>query len=276
MEKSFAINGKAASTLRNYLRCLSHLAIHYKCSPEGLNEEQINDYLYHCQNLHKTPSESFFKHTVYGLRAAYRVLGMEKKRIQLPQIKRQNDLPIVLSKQEVRELLHAPKYLKHRLVLGMLYGCGLRSYELCNLLQSDIDFDRKTVFVKKRKGKVDRYLPLSSHLIRGLKKYFETERPINYVFNSQVTKDGIAQPLTTGGIQWVIKECRSKVTTKKKFTAHTLRHSYATHLLEDGLNIISLQQLLGHAHIETTIVYLQVCNAGSSVKFSPLDTLFGS
>jgi site-specific recombinase XerD len=276
LEKSFAINGKADSTLRNYLRCLSHLAIHYKCSPEGLNEEQINDYLYHCQNLHKTPSESFFKHTVYGLRAAYRVLGMEKKRIQLPQIKRQNDLPIVLSKQEVRELLHAPKYLKHRLVLGMLYGCGLRSYELCNLLQSDIDFDRKTVFVKKRKGKVDRYLPLSSHLIRGLKKYFETERPINYVFNSQVTKDGIAQPLTTGGIQWVIKECRSKVTTKKKFTAHTLRHSYATHLLEDGLNIISLQQLLGHAHIETTIVYLQVCNAGSSVKFSPLDTLFGS
>ncbi len=201
---------------------------------------------------------------------------MDKKRIQLPQIKRQNDLPIVLSKQEVRELLNAPKYLKHRLMLGMLYGCGLRSYELCNLLQSDIDFDRKTVFVKKRKGKVDRYLPLSSHLIRGLKRYFETEHPISYVFNSQVTKDGIVQPLTTRGIQWVIKESRSKVNTKKKFTAHTLRHSYATHLLEDGLNIISLKELLGHAHIETTIVYLKVCNAGSSVKFSPLDTLFGS
>jgi len=199
---------------------------------------------------------------------------MEKKRIQLPQIKRQNDLPIVLSKKEVRELLNAPKYLKHRLMLGMLYGCGLRSYELCNLLQSDIDFDRKTVFVKKQKGKVDRYLPLSKHLIRGLKKYFKTENPIKYVFNSQVTKDGIAQPLTTRGIQWVIKESRSKVASKKKFTAHTLRHSYATHLLEDGLNIMSLKELLGHAHIETTIVYLQVSNAGSSVKFSPLDTLY--
>jgi integrase/recombinase XerD len=199
---------------------------------------------------------------------------MEKKRIQLPQIKRQNDLPIVLNKQEVRELLRAPKYLKHQLILAMLYGCGLRSYELCNLLQSDMDFERKTVFVKKQKGKIDRYVPLSHHLIRGLKKYFKTENPIKHVFNSQVTKEGMAQPLTTRGIQWILKESRSKVTTKKKFTAHTLRHSYATHLLEDGLNIMSLKELLGHAHIETTIVYLQVSNAGSSIKFSPLDTLF--
>ncbi|MGK0495161.1 MAG: hypothetical protein ACJAU2_001546, partial [Maribacter sp.] len=88
LERSFAINGKATSTLNNYLRCLSHIAIYHKCSPEQLNEEQIDDYLYHCQNLHKTPSESFFKHTIYGLRAAYKVLGMDKKRIRLPQIKR--------------------------------------------------------------------------------------------------------------------------------------------------------------------------------------------
>lgn len=274
LERSFAINGKAASTLRNYLRCLAHLALHSKCSPELLDEERINDYLYHCQNLHNTPSESFFKHTVYGLRAAYKVLGMEKKRIRLPQIKRQNDLPVVLNKREVRELLKAPKYLKHRLILAMLYGCGLRSYELCNLLRADIDFDRKTVFVKKQKGKVDRYLPLSPHLARGLMTYFRTENPVKYVFNSQVTKDGAVGPLTAAGIQWAVKECRSKVNTQKRFTAHTLRHSYATHLLEDGLNIISLKELLGHAHIETTIMYLHVADTGSSVKFSPLDTLF--
>ena len=230
--------------------------------------------MYHCQNLHKTPSESFFKHTIYGLRAIYKVLGMDQKRISLPQIKRQKDLPIILNKKEVRELLKAPKYLKHRLIVAMLYGCGLRSYELCNLLQSDIDFERKTVFVRKQKGKVDRYVPLSPHLARGLRTYFRTENPVKHVFNSQITKDGVVGPLTTRGIQWIIKECRSKVNTKKQFTAHTLRHSYATHLLEDGLNIMSLKELLGHAHIETTIVYLQVSNAGSSMKFSPLDTLF--
>jgi integrase/recombinase XerD len=112
LEKSFVINGKATSTLANYLRCLAHLILYYKCSPEHLDQELINDYLFHCQNLHKTPSESFFKHTIFGLRAAYKVMGMEVKRIALPQIKRQADLPIVLNKREVRALLKAPKYLK--------------------------------------------------------------------------------------------------------------------------------------------------------------------
>jgi site-specific recombinase XerD len=203
-------------------------------------------------------------------------MGMEQKRLRLPQIKRQKDLPIVLNKSEVRQLLASPKYLKHRLILAMLYGCGLRSYELCNLLQSDIDFERKTVFVKKQKGKIDRYVPLSDHLARGLQQYFTTETPEKYVFNSQITNDGLAQGLTTRGIQWIIKESRSKVSTKKKYTAHTLRHSYATHLLEDGLNIISLKELLGHACIETTMVYLHVANTGSSCKFSPLDTLYNN
>ncbi|WP_240491663.1 tyrosine-type recombinase/integrase, partial [Flavivirga aquatica] len=115
------------------------------------------------------------------------------------------------------------------MILGLLYGCGLRSYELCNLLQSDVDFERKTVFIKKQKGKTDRYLPLSKHLIRGLKLYLETEKPIRYLFNNQVTKAGTAQPITVRAIQWLIKESRSKVNTQKKFTAHTLRHSYATH-----------------------------------------------
>ena len=191
LRKSFAINGKASSTLNNYLRCLAHLALHSNCSPQVLDIEQINDYLFPCQNLHKTPSESFFKHTIFGLRAAYKVMGMEQKRVNLPQIKRQKDLPIVLNKQEVRALLKAPKYMKHRLILGMLYGCGLRSYELCNLLQSDLDFERKSLFVKKQKGKVNRYVPLNTMFIRGLRSYLKTENPEKYVFNSQVTKSGI-------------------------------------------------------------------------------------
>lgn len=274
LSKSFAINGKAESTLSNYMRCLAHLGMHYKQSPEKLSTELINDYLFHCQNLHKTPSESFFKHTIFGLRAMYKVLGMEKKRIVLPQIERDNKLPVVLSKTEVRALLKAPKYLKHRLMLGMLYGCGLRSYELCALRICDVDFERKTVFVKKKKGKVDRYVPLSDHLARGLKKYLATESPVTFLFNSQVTDHGKPRPITTTGIQWVIKENRTKINTRKTITAHCLRHTYATHLLEEGLNIMCLKELLGHAHIETTLVYLHVANTGSSRKFSPLDTLF--
>lgn len=274
LTRSFVINGKAKSTLNNYLRCLAHLGLHYKISPEELSEEQIQDYLFHCKNLHDTPSESFFKHTIYGLRSVYKVFGLKDKRITLPEIKAQNSLPVVLSKSEVKQLLCAPKYLRHRLILGMLYGCGLRSYELCSLRLSDIDFDRKTVFVKKQKGNFDRYVPLSDLIIKGLKKYISTESPVDFLFNSQVTDNGKPRGITVRAIQWVIKENRSKVDTHKKITAHTLRHTYATHLLEDGLNIMAIKELLGHARIETTIIYLHVANVGNSKKFSPLDTLY--
>jgi site-specific recombinase XerD len=274
LTQSFSINGKASSTLNNYLRCLAHLALHYKESPEKLSVENIEDYLYFCQKQHKTPSESFFKHTIFGLRAAYKVMGMEAKRVALPQIRQDKKLPTVLSQAEVRRLLQAPKYLKHRLILGVLYGCGLRSYELCDLKLSDVDFDRKTVFIPKKKGKVDRYVPLSHHLARGLKKYIATENPQRYLFNSQVTKDGVSRGLTTSGIGWIVKDNRSKIGTNKRVTAHMLRHSFATHLLEYGVDIVSLKELLGHAHIEMTLTYLHVAQLPSCAKFSPLDKLY--
>jgi integrase/recombinase XerD len=210
LERSFVINGKAKSTLTNYLRCLAHIGLHYKISPEQLSIEQIQDYLFHCKNLDNSTSESFFKHTVYGLRAAYKVLGLKDKRIALPEIKVQNSLPVVLSKQEIKQLLNAPKFLRHRLILGMFYSCGLRSYELCSLRLADVDFDRKTVLVKKQKGNFDRYLPLSGLKINGLKEYIRTENPVEFLFNSQVTYDGKPRGLTKSTIQWLIKENRRK------------------------------------------------------------------
>ena len=250
------------------------MALHYNISPEKLDKEAIDDYLFHCKNLHDSPSESFFKHTVYGLRAVYKLLGMNQQKVQLPEIKQDKSLPVVLSHQEVRRLLVAPKYLKHRLMIATHYGCGLRSYELCALKLSDVDFERKTVFVKKQKGRLDRYVPLSNHLARGLKIYIKTEKPHIYLFNSQVTNNGEPLPITVRAIQWVIKENRSKIGSSKQITAHTLRHTFATHLLENGLNLIALKELLGHVRIETTLKYLHVSNSGSSKKYSPLDLLY--
>jgi len=201
-------------------------------------------------------------------------MGLPSKRTILPQIKRQSKLPEVLNKREVKELLSAPKYLKHRLILAVLYGCGLRSYELCNLKLSDIDFERNTVLIKQQKGKRDRIVPLGKHLKRGLEKYIKSENPEEWLFNSQITKKGKLQGITPSGIRWIVKENRSKVNTNKKIIPHTLRHTYATHLLEEGLNMLSLKELLGHARIETTLIYLHVANRGSSSKFSPLDTLY--
>ena len=239
-----------------------------------LNKESIDDYLYHCQNLHKTPSESFFKHTIFGLRAAYKVMGKTTIRVMLPKIKSQKDLPVVLSKEEVKQLIASPKYLKHRLVIALLYGCGLRNYELCNLEQKDIDFERKTILIKKQKGNYDRYVPLNDHLARGLKKYIGTDNPYKWVFNSQITEEGAPKPYIQRGVGWAVKEAKSKTGIKKRVTAHMLRHTFATHLLEDGLDIVSIKELLGHAHIETTLIYLHVANLGKKPKYSPLDTLY--
>ena len=275
LRRDFTIQGKAQSTFTNYIRCLAHLALHYGVSPEKLDDEKVQDYLFLCKAQHKTPSDSFFKHTVYGLRAAYKVLSLPNKRIALPQIKRQKDLPIILNTSEIKALLNTPKYLRHRLMLGFLYGCGLRSYELCKLKLSDLDLERKTVLIRQQKGAYDRYLPLSKHLVRGLKTYFSEFKPQIYVFPSQVSSDGGEHPITNRAIQWLLKECRSKMDCDKTFTAHSLRHSFATHLLEDGVNILAVKELLGHPRIETTLIYLQVAQVGSSRKYSPLDILYG-
>lgn len=274
LKRNFQINGKSESTFNNYARCLAHIALHYSCNPVELHEESVNDYLYYCQNLHKTPSESFFKHTIYGLRAAYKVYGKDALRIQLPQIRRQNKLPEILSRKEVKQLLNAPKYLKHKLVLAVLYGCGMRSYELCKLEIKHLDFDRDTIFIPKGKGNRDRYVPLSKLLKRGLKTYLETENPQQYVFNSQTTKEGKTMPYTTRGVQWAVKEAKSKTKIGKKVTAHVFRHTYATHLLEDGMDIVSLKELLGHSSVDITMTYLHVAKLEKKPKFSPLDTLF--
>lgn len=252
------------------------MALHYKQCPTALTQEQVQDYLYHCQQLHKTPSESFFKHTIYGLRAAYKLYGKDALRLQLPQIKRQTDLPVILSPSEVKALIQAPKYLKHKAMLATLYGCGLRSYELCNLQVCDIDFDRKVVFIKKQKGKTDRYVPLGSTLAYALNKYIKAYGPTTHLFYSQNGKATQKTGITTRGVNWAVREAKSKLETKKKITAHTLRHTYATHLLEQGVDLLSIQKLLGHAYIETTMIYLHTAQFNVQRTHNPLDKLYPS
>jgi len=199
--------------------------------------------------------------------------GLKAKRVVLPSLERPKTLPVVLSKDEMRRLLLAPKLLRHRLILGLLYGCGLRCFELRRLHIKDVDFDRLTIHIKKGKGRKDRYVPLSRHLARGLKTYLDNEHPIQWLFNGK-NAEGDSVALSQRGIQWIVRETRKTAGLEKAVTAHTLRHTFATHLLEDGLDIITIKELLGHAHIETTLVYLHVSQMGRRKPFSPLDTLY--
>ncbi|MEQ9582387.1 MAG: tyrosine-type recombinase/integrase [Arenibacter sp.] len=195
-----------------------------------LYEEQILDYLHILKSQHRTPSDSFFKHTVYGLRYAYRISGMKEMRVVLPSIEGHKKLPVVLRRNEVRRLLRAPKLLKHRLVLAMLYGCGLRNFELCNLQLKDLDLERMMLHIRQGKGRKDRYVPLCAMQVRGLRKYISEERPVSWCFNGNDSKGGPVA-LSARGVQWIVKEARKHSGIQKEVTTHSLRHSYATHLL---------------------------------------------
>ncbi len=269
--------GKSHSTLQNYARHLAKLALHFDQLPTEIDVDQINDYLYLIQQEHDTPSDSYFKFTVYGLRFVYRMYGMKDKRIELPSIKREKTLPVVLSREEVKRLLLSPTLLKHRILMGLLYGCGLRCFEVRNIKISNLDFDRKMLHVQLGKGKKDRYVPLSDILIRGLKNYISAESPQNWLFNGK--PNGRAggdfdSRYSQRGVQWAVNEAKKAAGILKDMSVHTLRHTYATHLLEDGLDIMTIKDLLGHECIDTTLIYLHVAQSGRVKPFSPLDTLY--
>jgi len=218
----------------------------------------------------KSPSRSIFKHAVYGLRYYYRHLGLNKRAIDLPSLKEEFKLPVILNRSELKELFKAPGLLKHRIVLTLIYSAGLRSQEVTNMKISDIDFERKTIHIRQSKYKKDRIVPLSDYIAKGLKKYISVEHPDTWLFNGK-EPDG---RYSVTGLGWVMREALKKTTIKKQVNLHSLRHSYATHLLEDGVNIVIIKELLGHAQITTTIIYLHVAQVPYKLPHSPLDKLY--
>lgn len=248
LERKIIVSGKSISTLNNYMRCIAHISLHFNTLPTQLDQEQIEDYLLHLKK--KGASEADFKLTVYGLRFLFRTEGLDDQAIKLPSIKRDKKLPVVLSAAEVKALLKVPTLLKHRVLIGFLYGCGLRCHEVRGLLIKDIDFDRNMIHVRQGKGRKDRYVPIGTNLSRGLRKYLDAEQPSRWLFNGKDHRE----PFSPRGVQWVVREATKRTKIQKHVSVHTLRHTYATHLLEQGLDIVSIKELLGHAHIETTMV----------------------
>jgi integrase/recombinase XerD len=277
-QKKLSILGRSESTFKSYSRHLAQMALYFDCLPTEVDDDQLTDYLYHIQQTHNTASDSYFKHTVFGLRMLCKVEGLKYSDLGLPSIKAPNKLPVVLSKEEVWRLLKAPELLKHRVLIGLLYGCGLRCLEARSVRIQDLDFDRNVLHVVQGKGSKDRYVPLSEHLNRALKSYIDAAHPEVYLFNGQPEANGkggdFDSRYSQKGVQWAVKAAAKKAGIVKDVNVHCLRHSYATHLLEDGMDIITLKELLGHKNIETTMIYLHIAQSGRRKPFSPLDTLF--
>lgn len=269
LEQKVILGGLSNSTLLNYGRCIAKISLYFKKTPIQLEEEEINGYLQYLLTKVK-PSISYFKHTVYGLRYLYRMYDMEDRIIKLPSIKRQNNMPVVLSKSECKKLFASGRILKHKILLAFVYAGGLRSKEVRNLKLGDIDYERLAISIRKTKYNKNRIVPLSCLIIPGLKKYIEAYNPKTYLFNG--TKVG--EPLSATGVQWAMKETVKRSEISKQATIHSLRHSFATHLLEDGLNLDSISKVLGHAHLSTTIIYLHVARISPQLPYSPFDKLY--
>ncbi len=270
LDDKIQLSGQSPSTLKGYARKLAQLSLHFGKLPQHIAEKDLNKYLAAMARESKTPSLTEFKFTVYGLRYCYRLLGLNDRIVKLPQIKKTNKLPVVLNRDECRALFSASDLLKHRILLAFMYSAGLRAREVSRVKLSDIDSGRMMIHIRQSKYNKDRYVPLSPLILQGLRKYYYACQPVEYLFNGHEP----ALPLSVRGMQWVLKEAIKKCKLQKGITLHTLRHSYATHLLEEGMDIVTIKELLGHERIETTLIYLHVAKPNRTNTFSPFGRLY--
>ena len=266
------LSDRSKSLLTSYGRQLAHLSMHFGKLPQDISESEMNKYLVSLAKQSKTPSRSTFKFTVYSLRYCYRMLGLNKNNVQLPQLHKDKKLPVVLNHKECKDLFRAPVQLKHRVLLSFLYSGGFRAQEVSRIKIADIDSGRMMVHIKRSKYNKDRYVPLSPLVLEGLRKYYKECKPKEYLFNGY--KPG--SPLSVAGMNFALSQAKKKCKLQKSITLHTFRHSYATHLLEFGVDIVTIKELLGHARIETTMIYLHVAKPNRSNVFSPFDKLYPS
>jgi integrase/recombinase XerD len=235
-----------------------------------LNDMQLRGFSLHTQRIylnHLIRFEAFFKKPAENLGAEdLRTWDM----VDVPRLKRSLKLPVVLSRYEIKQLLSVTSNLKFKAMFMAAYSGGLRVSEITHLKISDIDSDNMQIFIRQGKGNLDRFTLLSKNLLELLRLYWRQYRPHDWLFPGKIP----GQPLSIRAFQHAFLKMRTEAAINKKATIHSLRHSFATHLLEDGTDIVRIQKLMGHANIRTTLLYLHVAKVKLLQVKSPLDSLF--
>ncbi|MDD5724513.1 MAG: site-specific integrase [Syntrophales bacterium] len=261
------LSGAKPRTQETYLREVENLAKYFNQSPEELGEAELKEYLlYLIKERHL--SEGTFRFYVAGLKFFYRTTLKREwpvEKIKHPRSKRK--LPIVLDLSEIESLFSVTKNLKHKAILMMTYSSGLRASETARLKLTDIDSKRMTVRVSDGKGGKDRYSILSKTTLEHLRKYWRKYRPKEWLFEGAKKDD----PITVHSIQLMFYAAKKRAGITKPASVHTLRHSFATHLIEAGTSLHHVQLLLGHRSPTTTTVYLHVSRLNLAQVISPLD-----
>lgn len=259
----------APRTIQVYVERVATFAEHFGKSPEHLGPDDVRAYLLHLVERKKT-SWSFYNQTLCALRFLYRVTLHKEwvvEGVVCP--KQEKKLPVVLSPAEVSQFFEAITSLKHRAILMTAYAAGLRISEVTGLRIEDIDSKRMVIHVRQAKGRKDRFVMLSPRLLELLRVYWKAARPTEYLFPGQIPK----QPITARAVHLACHDAREASGLGKRVTVHTLRHSFATHLLEGGANLRTIQVLLGHRNLSTTAIYTHVSPATLEGTQSPLDRL---
>lgn len=260
------LRNRSPRTIECYVAHVAAFARHFGRSPELLDQEHIRQYQLHLRDV-KHASWSLFNQAVCALRFFYKVTLPSPWAVEhIPYAKRPQSLPVVLSREEVQRLLACVERPVYRLLLTTLYAAGLRISEGLHLQVGDVDSARMILHVRSGKGQKDRCVPLSPKLLDDLRQWWRWRRPSTWLFPGRGH-----EPLSASGVQRACQTAALAAGLAKRATPHTLRHSYATHLLEAGLDVRTLQKLLGHSQLGTTAHYTHVTDERLRGVVSPWD-----
>jgi site-specific recombinase XerD len=254
MIQDMVLRGLAPSTQRAYLQAVTKFSRHYDRSPDRISNDQLKAYLLYL-HLQEKRATSTCNVAAAALRFLFhKTLGRPHTDFDVPMARRPSKLPLVLSRDEVARLLTCTSFLKHRAVFLTTYSAGLRVSEVVRLRPSDIDSARMLIRVEQGKGAKDRLTLLSPQLLESLRDYWRRTRPGEYLFPG---RDG-RSPVCATGIKEAFTKAKRRAQIDKPGGIHMLRHSFATHLLEAGVDLHTLQRLLGHNSIRSTTRYLHL------------------
>ena len=268
MDQELKLRGYGARTHKTYLGHVARFIRFYSKEPQDLGEAEVRQFVLHL--LEERKSHSYVNQCVSALKFLYeKVLKQPSPVVNLPRPKKDRKLPEVLSRAEVLRLFEAVSNLKHRALLMMIYSSGLRVGEVVRLRVEDVDSERGLIHIRQGKGRKDRYVMLSEVALGALREYWRAYRPTKWLFPGQ--REG--RHLHERTVEKILKQACQRAGIRKDISVHTLRHSFATHLLEMGTDLRYIQELLGHKSSKTTEIYTHVSQRNIAAIRSPLDEI---
>jgi site-specific recombinase XerD len=262
------LKGYCNKTIKSYVGIIAQIALHYHAPADQLTVDQIRDFILERITVGKR-SKPWMNIAISAVKLLFcDVLRREWNYLDLPRPRRSQKVAVILSREEVRRIIDSKTNLKHKAILMLPYSAGLRRCEVRSLKVSDIDSARMLIHLHTAKGNKERYTILSPVMLDTLRQYYRKFRPTEWLFEG-LTRDAISEST----VDAIFKQALKKSKVQKQVGIHSLRHAFATHMLEQGVSLLLIQQLMGHKSLNTTSLYLHVQQHSIQAVQSPLDTL---